>query len=180
MRAGATLIVVAGAAVIAAGAYAFLSGKRYIEAVDARAEREIADADLSIIRVELLEHRGDTAAYLRQLYRGPANEELNNRFARLIANWTQNYPRLARIPLIPDGLTDMEVLGAEIDQRFGPGVFAVMQDEYTLYRREAPQREAARRAAEEASRAEANRVGRYVDEYYREHGTLPRSIPVNP
>jgi hypothetical protein len=118
MKPAATLIVIAGLAGVGAAGYYIYSTEAYAGAVDVRVEREIEDADLSIIRAELA---GDSAGYLRELYRGPANGELNLRYARLVSNWLQAYPRLARIPMLPDRLTGAERLGAEIDERVGPG-----------------------------------------------------------
>ena len=178
MKRGAALIVVFGVSVIAAIAYYLYSANAYVEAVDARVERELADADLAIIREQLADSVGDPAARVRELYRGPMNEELNRRYARLLAGWLQAYPRLARIPMVPDPLDDMQRLSLEVDERLGPGVFAVMQEEYARYEAEAPQRAALRRQLEDQARAQSERINRYIEDYVRRHGKFPDEIPV--
>jgi hypothetical protein len=179
MKAGAALIIIAGIGALCTAGYAFNSAREFSQAVDARFEREFADADLTIIR-EQLRDNGGGAAPLSALYRGPMNEELNLRYARLVANWNQAYPRLTRIPLISDGNSDVERLAIEIDERLGPGTSAVMQAQYEQYRREAPLREAAHRAEEERRRAESEAVIRYIENYMRQHGKFPDQLPTNP
>lgn len=174
MKGGAALIIVLGVAAIGAGAYYAYSANRYGEAVDARMERELSEAELSIIRAQI-EGKADAAMLLSRMYRGPMNEELNQRFARLVAGWTQAYPRLARIPIVPDQRTDMQLLAVEVDERLGAGSFAVMQAEYDHFRTVI----APRLAEERARERELNeRVGLYIQEYMLEHGEYPPGTPV--
>lgn len=172
MKAGVTLILLAGIAAIGAGGYYAYSANAYVEAVDRRVEREIEDAELTIVRLQLADRGGDRAAQLRELYRGPSNEQLNLRYGRLVNGWRESYPRIARIPMIPDPLSDIERLGVEIDERMGPGVFAVMQDEYERYREDAPRREAIRRAEQEAAaQADAERYYLRMQQQERQRPT---------
>jgi hypothetical protein len=180
MKPGAAFIIVLGVSAIGAGAYFVYSANKYAEAVDARIERELGEADLTIIRAQLHDLGGDPAAQLRNLYRGAMNEELNIRYARLIAGWHQAYPRLARIQMIREPLSETQRLALEVDERLGRGAFAVMADEYQRYLREAPQRAAMRRTLEEQARAEAERVNRYIEDYMRRHGKFPDEIPLSP
>jgi 5-bromo-4-chloroindolyl phosphate hydrolysis protein len=177
MKRGAALIVVFGVFMIALGFYYFYSANEYASAVDARVEREIADADLGIIREELNEAANPTSR-LRELYQGAMYEELNHRYARLLAGWLQAYPRLERIPMIHDQLDSTQRLALEVDERMGPGTFAIMQDEYARYQAELPARLAQQRALQEQAQAEAERVNRYIEDYMRRYGRFPDEIPV--
>ena len=179
MQRAAGLIVVFGISVIAVLGYFFYSTNAYSEAVDERVERELAEADLGIIR-EQLRDASTPARRLQEMYAGPMNEELNRRHARLVAGWLQAYPRLKRIPMIPDRLDGMQRLALEVDERLGPGTFAVMQQQYAAYEADAPRRAALRRDLEEQARAQVERINRYIEEYYATHGEYPPDIPITP
>ena len=180
MERAAGLIVVLGISVIAAIGYFFYSGSAYSEAVDERVEQELADADLLFLRQQLRSAVNPPAARLEEMYAGPMNEDLNRRYARLVAGWLQAYPPLKRIPMVPDPLDEMERLALEIDERLGPGVFAVMQQQYASYEADAPRREALRRDLEDQARAQVERINQYIEEYYEKHGEYPPDIPVMP
>ncbi|HET9232125.1 MAG TPA: hypothetical protein VFO00_12620 [Vitreimonas sp.] len=174
------LIVIFGISVIAAIGYYFYSAQEYGVAVDERVEIELAEADLAIVRQQLRDSVYPPAVKLQEMYAGPMNEDLNRRYARLVAGWLQAYPRLKRIPMIPDRLDEMQRLALEVDERFGPGAFAVMQHQYAYYEADAPRRAALRRDLEEQTRAQVERINQYIEEYYETHGEYPRDIPVTP
>jgi hypothetical protein len=180
MERAAGLIVVFGISVIAAIGYFFYSADAYFKAVDERVERELIDADLGMLPQQLRDAVNSPSVKLQEMYAGPMNEDLNRRYARLVAGWLQAYPRLRRIPMIPDPLDEMERLALEVDERLGPGAFAIMQQQYAYYEADAPRREALRRDLEDQVRAYTERANQYIEDYYEEHGEYPREIPVTP
>ncbi|HYD72380.1 MAG TPA: hypothetical protein VEF55_04535, partial [Candidatus Binatia bacterium] len=154
MERAAGLIVVFGISVIAAIGYYFYSTQEYFAAVDERVEIELAEADFAVVRQQLRASLSPPVVSLQAIYAGPMNEEMNRRYARLVAGWLQAYPRLKRIPMIPDRLDEMQRLAVEVDERLGPGTFAVMQQQYASYEADAPRRAALRRDLEDQARAQ--------------------------
>lgn len=147
---------------------------RYEAAVDAAVDRELATARLDFLREELDEHNSDRLGHLRSLYEAPGfSEAMNTAFSMLNANWIANYPRVLRAAHVRNWPDEPGRLQAEVDERLGAGVYALMSEKQQEWRAGAPERQRQREEQMRAAQAASEREMRELEAYYRRYGHLP-------
>lgn len=149
--------------------------RAYEQVIDNAVDRSVENFGLEPILTSLGTAEGE--ARLEALRTAYANtqqgdfrdyDRINLGFGNLQGDWPTTYSAIAEPAGRP---VERERFAAEVDERFGPGAYAYMREEYHRFLTELPQRQAERDAA---ANREAQAMGRALENYHRQHGRYPQ------
>lgn len=140
---------------------------RYEAELDGMLDRKMQSVWLETM-APALASPDDNLVTLRSLYENDAHyDRLNLGFGTLRGDWRTSYANYAEQAgrVVEEGR-----LVAELDERFGAGAYALMEENYERYLIEAPQR-----AEEQAARREreAQEMARALADFVRRNGRYP-------
>lgn len=132
--------------------------------VDTLVDRKLDAVQMGGLREELAPHGEGRAQALAALYTDrDRGDRLNLGFGTLRGDFATSYPRLAEDA---GRDADRNRLQIEVDERFGPGAYALMETNYEAFLADAP-----RRQQEEYERGQQQ--ARALQNYLRRHGRYP-------
>ncbi|MCX7357376.1 MAG: hypothetical protein NT015_04425 [Alphaproteobacteria bacterium] len=143
----------------------------YEQAIDDAMNRDIESFSLKPALDAVAPHDGGARLEaLRALYADlEQGDRINMGFVHLRGDWPTTYAHVAELH---GRQTERTRLAAEVDERFGPGAYELMSDQYAQFVADMPRRAAEREAQ---SRREAQVFIRAMLEYRRRTGRDPPS-----
>lgn len=140
----------------------------YEQSIDEAIDRGIENFQLTPLLVTLNEHSGDDLELLRVFYADRIkSDRINLSFGNFQGDWPTTYAHVAEVH---NRQPDRTRLAAEVDERFGPGAYALMRSEYELFLRTADEDPTPIGSVAEFDRQATMWV---FSAYLREHGRYP-------
>jgi hypothetical protein len=110
---------------------ALAEAQAYEQIIDEAVERGIESTQLTPLLTTVGEYHGDKVELLRVLYSDPIkSDRINLTYGNLQGDWPTTYRHIAELNNRP---IERGRFQAEIDDRFGPGAYVLMQAQYETF-----------------------------------------------